>query len=260
MRLPPLFRAAAQGLLGLFVLGQAVFLLAANTGALLSLSPEAAGRLAPFLQKPMEDLRAGPLGEAVGSANAVTQCWADLTGQPQEWSLFAPDVTDYIPFVELELRWDADLPPRRLASLNVPADPRCFFRVGKFRLRRYESAIDVSPAPGLPFDPSGADWRTGMTGVVQGRQHYILVYLNWRLEEFGRAHPDLPPPAAVILFVHLYRIPPPPGPRPWDWEDLGAHPLARWRPGAERLEVYDPRTDDFGRAAVVRPLRKEVSP
>jgi hypothetical protein len=248
MRLPPPFRAAARGLLGLFVLGQAAFLLAANAGTLLTLPPEAAGRLAPFLREPAEGLRAGEWGKVVRSANAHTQRWADLTGQAQAWSLFAPDVTDYVPFVALELRWDAGEPPRRLPSLNAPADPRHFFRVGNFRLRRYESTADVSPTAGQPFDPSGADWRMTLAWAVWNRQGYILTYLAWRLEAFRRAHPELPPPSQVILSVHLYRIPAPPGPDPWDWDDLGLHPVARWRPGAPSLEAYDPRTDDFGPA------------
>jgi hypothetical protein len=58
----------------------------------------------------------------------------------------------------------------------------------------------------------------------------MIAYLGWRLAAFERVQPDLPPPAEVILSMHLYRIPSPPGPEPWDWDDLGLHPVARWRP------------------------------
>jgi hypothetical protein len=222
MRRLSLLRPVARVLVGLFVLGQAVFLLAANAGALPGVSPE-----------------------TVSAVNSLTGPWADLTGQSQSWRLFAPDVADCVPFVTLDLRWH-DRPPWRLPALNEPADPRHFFRLGNFRIRRAESALDVAPAQCQGFEPSGAAWRATLQGEVAWKQAYAIAYLGWRLAAFRREHPDLPPPAEVVLSMHFYRIPPPPGPEPWDWDDLGVLPVARWRPGSAALDVYDPRTDDFG--------------
>jgi hypothetical protein len=186
---------------------------------------------------------------AAGATRAVTGCWADLTGQPQSWSLFAPNVTDYLPFVEVELRWGGGRPAVLLLSENEPADRDRFFRLGRFRLRRYESSVDVSPLPGRPFDPAGEDWRDQVAAAVANRWPHLLAYLRWRLEGFARDRPDLPRPGEVILCVHLFRIPGPPGPRPWDWEDLGRHPVARWRPAAGEapaaLDAYDPCAGRF---------------
>jgi hypothetical protein len=213
------------------VLGQAVFLLAANAAAFLGAPSRAAG---------------DRVGKAVDAANALTQRWADLTGQPQSWGLFAPDVTAYVPFVTLDLRWNEG-PPRRLPSRNAPADRQRFFRLGNFRFRRFESAIDLAPVSGRPFDPAGEEWRRQLASAVAERRDLLRAYLRWRLEAFRR-ETDLPPPAEVILSMHLYRIPAPPGPDPWDWDDLGTYPVARWRPGRPGLDAYDPRTDDFGPA------------
>ncbi len=231
------FRPAARVLLGSFVLGQAAFLAAANFGALPVGAPGAVASLPPGLRDPARRVDA--------AVKILTRRWAELTDQWQSWSLFAPDVADYVPFVTVDLRW-RDRPPRRLAALNEPADPRHFFRLGGFRFRRVESALEVSPEEGRDFRPSGAAWRTRLVEGVAGRQVSMIAYLRWRLDAFLRAHPDLPPPAEVVLSMHLFRIPAPPGPEPWDWEDLGVYPVARWRPGSAGLEVYDPRTDDFG--------------
>jgi hypothetical protein len=219
-RLSPL-RRVARVLLGSFVLGQAAFLLAANAGALQDRTP------------------------VLGS---LTRPWAELTGQEQSWALFAPDVADYVPFVTVDLRWQ-DRPPWRLPALNAPADPQHFFRLGNFRYRRVESALEVSPEQGRPFEPSGAAWRAALERQVAWKEADRIAYLRWRLSAFLSERPDLPPPSEVVLSMHLHRIPAPPGPEPWDWDDLGVYPVARWRPGSAVLEVYDPRTDDFGTAA-----------
>src|SRR5262245_59972313 len=78
--------------------------------------------------------------------------YGPLTGQPQGWSLFAPDVADGFAFPVVELRWDDeyldpgsvpvhDLPPVMLRSPNAPADLSRFFRFTHFRFRRYESVV-----------------------------------------------------------------------------------------------------------------------
>jgi hypothetical protein len=81
----------------------------------------------------------------------------------------------------------------------------------------------------------------------------MLAYLGWKLAAFRRERPDLAPPTQVVLYVRLYRVPPPPGPTPWHWEFLGQHPVARWLPevpvpaGLLPVEAYDPPSDSFVR-------------
>jgi len=267
-RLAGAARAAARGALGLFVVGQLLFLLTSNL-----LSVEDAVRAA--LQKSPPAQRVAPdLFDGTGRAHAglraverLTRRWEELTGQAQNWQLFAPDVADVVPFVAVELRWDDDRlpqsdasrvppappPPVLLLSENEPTDPDRFLRVGHFRLRRYESTIDVAPLPGKPFDPRGEEWAALVERATRDGPEAMHAYLRWRTAAFLRDHPGLPPPSQAVLLVRLYRIPPPPGPRPWDWEYLGQHRVARWLPGATAppgflpVETYDPAGDTFVR-------------
>ncbi len=250
-RLAGTARTAARGALGLFVVGQLLFLLTSNL-----LSVEDAVRAA-LQERPPAQRAAPDLFDGTGRAHAglraverLTRRWEEMSGQAQNWQLFAPDVADVIPFLAIELRWEGR-PPRTLLSSNEPASPRRFLRVGRFRLRRYESTLDLAPLPGRPFDPRGEDWAAVIERDVRARARSLLAYLRWRLATIRREHPDLPPPAEVVLCVRLYRVPPPPGPAPWDWEYLGQHPVARWRPGAAvppghaPVEAYDPAGDRF---------------
>lgn len=265
-RLAGTARAAARAALGLFVVWQLLFLLASNL-----LSVEDALRAA--LQKSPPAQRVAPdLFDGTGRAHAglwaverLTRRWEELTGQAQNWQLFAPDVADVVAFLAVELRWDDDRlppgtvapdnppPPVLLLSENEPADPNRFFRLGHYRLRRYESTIDVAPPPGQPFGPHGEVWAALVERAVREGAGPMRTYLRWRLAAFRREHPALPPPTQAVLCVRLYRIPPPPGPRPWHWEYLGQHPVARWLPGVaappDRLpvETYDPASDTFER-------------
>ena len=247
-------RTAARAALGLFVVGQLLFLLASN---LLSVEDavRAALRKSAPAQRVAPDLFDGSGRTHVGlhAVERVTRRWEEWTGQAQNWQLFAPDVADVVPFLAVELRWEDGLPPWVLLSDNEPADIRRFVRVGRFRLRRYETTLELAPSPGQPLGPRGADWAADIESHVRARARPLLAYLRWRLATFRREHPYLPTPTQVVLCVRLYRVPPPPGPTPWQWEDLGQHPVARWRPGAVvpagylPVEAYDPTSERFER-------------
>jgi hypothetical protein len=254
-RLARTVRTAARGVLGLFVVWQLLFLLSSN---LLSVEDaiRAALRKSPPAQRVAPDLfdGKGSTHSALRIAERVTLRWAELTGQVQCWQLFAPDVADVIPFLAVELHWEDGRPPVLLLSENEPAGPDRFVRVGHFRLRRYETTLDLAPPPGgTPFDPRGEDWASAVEQHVRAEAGPMLAYLRWRVAEFQRRRPELPPPTQVVLCVRLYRVPPPPGPVPWGWEYLGQHRVARWLPGARvpagdlPLETYDPPGDGFTR-------------
>src|SRR4051812_12796665 len=86
--------------LGLFILAQAIFLPLANALDFL-----------PRLRKVLKDKdwahhwagdwlnKTGSTYEALKRAQRITDCWQELTGQPERWSLFAPDVADDIWFI-----------------------------------------------------------------------------------------------------------------------------------------------------------------
>jgi hypothetical protein len=244
-----------QVLLGLFIAGQLGFLFAANVLNYLDhVRPKLKGRRFIETVLPGWTRKEGHFYDACQVASGLTSRWAEVTGQPQDWGLFAPTVVSKVPFLAVELRWDGD-PPRTelLLSENEPADPHRFFRVGKFRLRRYESNIDLSL-----FVPDGEtaahladEWRDDIERHV--RQHWpeIHAYLRWRTTAFLHAHPDLPPPRQAVLLARLYAIPrPDAAPRPWTWQLNSVQPLARWQPGVHGddahapVEWYDPL---FGR-------------
>jgi hypothetical protein len=205
----------------------------------------------------------GPLGRlhtserlAQGSqaVQQLTRPWEELTGQTQYWGLFAPEVSDQVAFLGVELIWhDEQRYPRRwLPSPNEPDNLARFFRVGDFRLRRYESHLAITPPPHRQvFNPTRDGWPALVAQTAYVHYRTIGAYLRWRLLAFQRDHPDLPMPAAVILAVQLYHIPEPPGPERWHWEDWGRHPVARWRPtagqppGSDPLQIYNPASDQF---------------
>jgi hypothetical protein len=290
----------ARLLLGLFIIWQIVFLFFANILSLLGGVRES-WRDQPAVEEAAPAWIRGK-DRAAGTEKALTRLtnfWSELTGQPQNWSLFAPSVTSVIPFVAVECCWEddpssvrsiarwlaplagrtgfdesalaaaawrtepnrvgvvsnGDVPPPSpvpwrhksesavvLLSANEPSDPRRFVKFGHFRLRRYESSIDVSLAsPDKEPDTVVDEWRETIEDRVRDRGRLIEAYLRWQLRRFAQEHPELPVPKQVILWVRLYRVPPPDQmPSPWDWEGPEWHPVARWQPEAEWIPGHLP--------------------
>jgi hypothetical protein len=283
-------RTCARVLLGLFVVGQLFYLLLANFLGLEEPVRKALVKR-PGAEALAPDYLTGKdaVHKALAEAQRWTTRWSQLTNQPQSWRLFAPNVVDTIPFVAVELRWDenrlplvparrqlaplagshpfdtavlaaaAQLPPpapaaepQLLLSENEPADVYHYVKLGRFRLRRYEAVFDcLGAATERPFRADSDIWADGIRDVIREEHGSIHAYLRWRLGQFLREHPDLPMPTQVILYVRIYRIPPPPGPEPWRWQSLGQHRVARWLPGGRHdsrylpIEVYNPRVDRF---------------
>lgn len=225
------WRNLARVLLGSLVVGQLLFLLASN--------------FSPWWQ------RAWPSKEIRATAT-LTNAWSQLTGQPQDWSLFAPEVgRDYF-FVAVQLQWGDQYPPVLLLSDNEPSDLRHYFRVGQFRLRRYEDHLGLI----LPFQggrtpaEEALHWIEPIEDKVRREGHRMHAYLRWRLRAYQRTHPDLPSPQQVILLVRQWEAPSPEQ-RPWNWHGPEERPLACWRPGAPPapgclpVEMYHPLAERF---------------
>ena len=279
----------ARILLGLFILWQLFFLVSSN---LLSLLPRVrdSGQDKPKAEAIASEWlhEKGHLADAERAFTRLATRWAEVSGQPQDWSLFAPNVTSIIPFVAVEFSWDeerddhSDKPdierqladllitgevqappstawrPRPRASVvvlssNEPADVRRFVRFGKFRLRRYESNLDVSLAsPDKETDAVVDSWRENIEDRVREHGRLMEAYMQWQLRRWSQRHPDLPPPKQVILWVRIYRVPPPEkAPSPWAWQGPEWHPVARWQPGAQSeigmlpVEMFNPVVDRF---------------
>jgi hypothetical protein len=247
-------------MLGLFIVWQIIFLCAANV---LEAARETRGSLPGFAARAAETVAPGwtagegPASEAVDTAAGVTRRWAQLTGQPQDWSLFAPDVPPDTVFPEVELRWDDGphgLPPSpdTLLSDNEPADPTRYVRVGRFRLRRYEAALTLilKTYPDETEEEAKERWQGRIEAFVRRDWDAIRAYLRWRAEAYRERNPNAAPPSELILHMRRYVPPGPDEPGPFEWDGPFVMPVARWRPGEELsdslpVEMYDPVTGTF---------------
>lgn len=230
--------------LGLFIVGQLAFLLAANLE----------GILPSLLRLCGQSEEEGPLPQASETLAPVTDHWAELTGQPQDWSLFAPNAYTDLSFLAVELRWDDGVhPPLLLFSANEPEQLDRYFRIGGQRLRRYESRIDVTllvPVDGTVED-AVVSWRDRIARQVRKRWHFMHVYLRWRLAGYRQTHPEIPPPSEVRLVTRSHRLPAP-GQTDDRWRSPNQQPLARWLPQADDtasdtlpIEAYNPVSQRF---------------
>jgi hypothetical protein len=227
-------RRPAQVFLGLFVIGQLTFLLSSNGIALFARIRESRDLSAP-----------------VSAVADVDARWSRLTGQPQHWSLFAPQVDTATTFPAVELRWK-NRAPVLLLSDNEPDNALRFFRSGGFRLRCYEDELAVPQLlpPDMILDDVVDRWRADIAAAVRRNWRPMRAFLRWRLMTYQREHPDVPPPDEVRLLARAYRIPEP-------GEDLGKpprleqRPVARWRPRSADspdylpIEAYNPVIDQF---------------
>jgi hypothetical protein len=306
---PPRSPTTAQVFLGLFIVGQLLFLVAANFFGIaekarpyLKERPPAepsdafeerllqAGRTGAARVAPGWTHEEGHLYDAMEVITGLTNRWSQLTGQPQDWSLFAPTVYRVTTFVAVQFRWDADpvperdvpaliaplaaryapgvavfcvvspgsytarLPPRLLLSDIEPVDVRSFLRVGRFRLRRYESNLDLvlSCRDGKVGEGQLDAWRERIAGKVRDDWRALLVYMEWRLRVFQERNPGQSLPAQIVLIVRVYRIPSPEEPATSAfWPRPEQRPLARWQPAREEddcflpVEVYNPVAERF---------------
>ncbi|MCS6851158.1 MAG: hypothetical protein NZ700_08330 [Gemmataceae bacterium] len=237
--------------LGLFVIGQLVFLVTANLLRWVdSLRPRLKEKEWVKVIAPDWVAETGHVYDAMHVVSGLTRRWSQLTGQPQNWSLFAPVVADHVPFPAVELRWTAEAPPRSVWVLsdNEPEDVRAFFRIGKFRLRRYESVLSLGLWRGEhQLDEVADGWRQRIERLVRQEGAAIQAYCRWRGEEYRRRHAERPPPTEYVLWMRVYHTPPPDDlPDPWLWRGPEVWPVARWRPaekppaGHGAVEMYHP--------------------
>jgi hypothetical protein len=278
----------AQVVLGVFILGQLAFLLAANVLELLQaareeLPPEVAAVVEPIA--PGWANEAGHIHDVIDLVRRLTKRWSQLTGQPQSWSLFAPNAGHNSTFVAVELRWDpspplalqvakhlaplafqylsgsallyvpGDVPappaPVVLLSENEAADINRYFRWGRFRLRRFEGNLDLALdiRPGETPAQARERWRDKIREHAAVDGDAMEAYVRWRWRHYQQLHPGQVAPQLVLL-VRRYAIVPP-GEGPPFWTGPHVTPLARWQPqaagapGDRPVEVYNPVTSQF---------------
>jgi hypothetical protein len=222
----------AQVFLGIFVLWQLFFLFTYNFVTLgndLRKEEDYKKKLPRdwkgVIEKTFPDWfdKKGHFHDVCAAINGLNKRWSALGGQPQGWSLFAPEISKQITFVAVELRWDepernrtrrrpmAPFPPELLLSENEPKDKAQFFRLGKFRLRKYESYLDtvLRKWDDETLQEAVERWGDRIRKKVKDEDDNILAYLQMRWEEYSAEHPARPMPRQAILLVRRFEIPEP---------------------------------------------------
>jgi hypothetical protein len=209
-----------QRLLGLFVVGQLGFVVGVNA--------------LDYLAERRD------LPSAVEAGRSGLHGWARLSGQWQEWKLFAPEVSTSSRFATLELRWQ-DGSARQLRSEFEPANPLDYWRPPGAADRRFNFEANIATRLYVAWDADtlrrqGPAFQEARRATLQTNWRPTLAYLRWRLARFQAEEPLRSPPREVILLLR----------------GEVEKPLVRWRLDASPapvlpLEVYDPATRQFER-------------
>jgi hypothetical protein len=165
-------------------------------------------------------------------------------------------VTTHIPFLRLEFHWD-DHAPVSWRSPNEPENIHRFLRYRHFRLRRYESNLDVTLSIDTDKTEAGmADaWRARIENRLRGSSGAgaarLAAYVHWRYRAFQKEYPELPVPKQVVVKVRLYSIAAP-GSAASTWNDPpDSRPMCRfrselsWPPDPRDVEMFNPVTESF---------------
>ena len=228
----------AQVLLGVFILGQLLFLLLGNAVPFL---------LSGIEPETVQSMPAAPLR----GVRSLTDGWVQLTGQGQNWSLFAPLVPLRAMFVALEVDCP-DGPERviRLLSEFEPDEQGWYFHFPGSGDRLFHSEKELAwPLAAWAVDPDRVvrepvQWQEYLTQEVRKHWRAYRAYLTWRSGSCCHR------PESVVLSVRLY----PPsvaGQMPAE-KDIIVFPVVRCRLDHEGepdatlpLEVYDTHKRQF---------------
>ncbi|MBM4068500.1 MAG: hypothetical protein FJ271_06085 [Planctomycetes bacterium] len=227
----------------------------------------------------------GHAWQASQALAALGNRWGELTGQTQGWSLFAPGVSAECVFPAVRLLRDvpadsaaaiagrllplaADDPLATLTlyqigrggdepmmpaaaedwlSDNEPRDIDAFFRIGDFRLRRFEGALALvlTESPDESPESRASRWRGEIAKFVSSHSANIHAYLRWRSAQL----PGGTDARQVILLMRRFHITEPE--EPSLWQGPFVMPVARWQPRASwsadygQVEMFNPVTRRF---------------
>jgi hypothetical protein len=271
-------------LLGAFILWQLTFLFGINFLEIINWARDEIPKDKDYAQGiervfPGWPSESGHFHDLTDLADKITRRYAQLTGQTQGWSLFAPNIGRQIVFPAVLVRWDEDpssalalsrplsplaatnpleagslraagaavqpapvpAAPVTILSANEPKDIHSYFRVGNFRLRRLESNLTVVLAQGDEETPAEAAkrWRERINKLLDREAAPVQAYLRWRWDSYRKAHPEVPPPKQLILVMRRYAIVAPEKAPPY-WEGPFTVPVARVQPQVQWAEDRSP--------------------
>jgi hypothetical protein len=230
---------------GLFALSQLVSLVAGN---LIDFVPRRPGPVddppLDLLQERGQFTTIEPLQRSAELAGDVLDGWGELTGQKQGWSLFAPGLPPHTLLPAVEFRFpdgtrDTVLSPFEPA--NPPArTPLIHDREFNFEFQLVVPAWFASDEV-LAKSPQAGDH---LVYAVCDRHRPILAWLRWQLRRHQAAQPERGTPSEVVLVLRYIPTPRPGQPRNWT-KPISERPFARWLPGTEVVEAFDPAVRRF---------------
>ena len=247
------FRRALAVAVGLFATWQLVYLPAANLIDFVPRRPSGP-ELEPVADPHQERgtfTSVEPLQRAAEWTGDVLDCWSELSGQEQGWSLFAPGPPPYSLIPAVEFRF-ADGTSDTVLSEYEPADkrhprprpPLVYNRPFNFEAQFIYAVWYAPPAPvaGLYATPEEVanlpELYRVLAGAVRESRGPIRAWLAWKQKEYRAAHPDRGEPTEVIL-KHRYIPTPKPGAPPGWTHPPAERPFARWRPATNALDAYN---------------------
>lgn len=236
-----MFRRIASVLLGTFVCVQLVYLPLANLIQRVPRQPDPLPDEIPSrLQIERRANNSDAIQGTVDAAGKASDRWAQVTGQGQGWSLFAPRFGEAGTFLTLDVRTSTG-ERTELRSRFEPADPSHYVRfdVLNYRLFYREMSYALFYGTWTPdsFATRGEEWRTDIRDFVTTYRRSMSAYVRWRVES------ELPgaQPREVLVNIRVF-LPPKPGEttRP----AAVVVPFARWTP--EELMPFDPVSGGYG--------------
>lgn len=239
----------SERVLGWFVLFQ---LIAIPLGSYIKLIPvrypEHRGELNGELQARLTDNAKvrEPLQTVVDITAAALARWGEVTGQAQCWALFATfGVQAALPIVELH--WHGR-EPVVLRCYFEPSDPSRYFYAPApcCRLFNYEYRTVIYYWACRPTDISSNPelHRREAMRTAYDQRRSTTAYLRWKFDRYRREHTGITRPDYILLKARV--LPDPPAgasrtDRPTSYEV----PVARWKPGENSYEVWDPSANQF---------------
>jgi hypothetical protein len=249
----------SQFLLGVFIVGQLLFLGTANVLNFWQLGhPPLAGPLSaeakPSHFEQLDDFARG--------ARLFCDGWSRLTLQREIWGLFA-EFPPRGPFATVRLTYHRDAASALPAAVELysplePVDPNHFLNLNlpHDRFLHYELFLWGAHWPKEPRTPRGESEIDRYLRVELARANWkpALAYMRWQIRRYQGEYSSEPPPDEVEFFFRVYDTPPP-DERPWQQQGPVEERLFRWRPDASAaagdlpIEFFDIRKQQY------RPLK-----
>jgi hypothetical protein len=231
-------------LLGVFVVGQLLFLVLGN--------------FVPFFVSLIpEDRRNAALAQPLVAVEKVTQGWIHLTGQGQGWRLFAPEVQKRALFVSVEIENDDPAKtPLQLPSSFEPDASGWYLHLPGSDDRLFHLEKELSwPLVGWNAEGTNAREQEWQEDMIRDQWRAYVSYLEFRAwKQLGDLHfcfvtREELLPRSMILSVRIY--PPSVAGQQPDVSKVVTRKLVRWQPAQQPpegflpLEVYNEGTERF---------------